>query len=113
MTPPSATLTRTQAPNEPSVTGLIDVRLIPPAQRHALIFDRLDALQAGESLHLASDHDPLPLLNQLERQRPGDFECAYLSAGPTLWQLELRRTANQAGGKANGGGSCCGGCCGA
>ncbi len=92
--------------NAPSAST-IDVRRIAPYERHGLIFERLTALPAGEALQLINDHDPVPLQYQLDRQWPGQFECAYLESGPALWRLEIRKTAARA--KA-GTGSCCGSC---
>jgi uncharacterized protein (DUF2249 family) len=48
-----------------------DARGIARRFRHAAIFGALDALNPGETLRLLNDHDPLPLLAQLE-QRYGD-----------------------------------------
>jgi uncharacterized protein (DUF2249 family) len=39
----------------------LDIRAIPPVQRHPLIFQRLEALAPGESFVLVNDHDPKPL----------------------------------------------------
>lgn len=38
----------------------LDLRTIPPRQRHRLILGRVDALATGQSLQLVSDHDPQP-----------------------------------------------------
>lgn len=45
-------------------SATLDVRYIPPGERHPLIFSRLDALQSGEVLLLVNDHDPKPLRYQ-------------------------------------------------
>lgn len=34
--------------------------------RHAAIFGALDSLSAGETMRFVNDHDPLPLLGQLQ-----------------------------------------------
>lgn len=48
-----------------------DARGIARRFRHAAIFGALDALQPGEAMRFVNDHDPLPLLAQLQ-QRYGD-----------------------------------------
>jgi uncharacterized protein (DUF2249 family) len=48
-----------------------DARGIARRFRHAAIFGALDALQPGEAMRFVNDHDPLPLLSQVQ-QRYGD-----------------------------------------
>ena len=88
----------------------IDVRTIEPRARHAQIFDRLDALHAGEALHIVNDHDPVPLRYQLESRSPGQFAWAYLQAGPDLWRVQISRlelAASAAEDSCCSGGACC------
>jgi uncharacterized protein (DUF2249 family) len=49
----------------PSATYPFDARGIAKRFRHAAIFGALDALQPGETMRFANDHDPLPLLEQI------------------------------------------------
>lgn len=88
----------------------IDLRQIPPLQRHGLIFERLAALDARDALLLVNDHDPAPLRRQWDTQWPGQFGYAHLESGPDLWRLEIRRAATPA--KAGAGACCSGGACG-
>ena len=69
----------------------LDVRTIPHAIRHATIFGALDGLRPGTGLQLVADHDPLPLLAQLEQRAPGAFDVAYRESGPEAWRLEMIR----------------------
>ncbi len=87
----------------------IDVRTLPPPQRHPIIFGTFDALEPGESFEIVNDHDPVPLYFQFEKTRGGQFDWRYLEAGPSLWQVRIARTA---AGTASGptGGCGCGGC---
>lgn len=71
----------------------LDTRTIPHAIRHATIFGALDGLRPGAGLHLSANHDPLPLLAQLEQRQPGAFEVRYLERGPEDWRLEFLRRA--------------------
>jgi uncharacterized protein (DUF2249 family) len=43
-----------------------DARGIAKRFRHAAIFGALDALRPGETMRFVNDHDPLPLLDQLQ-----------------------------------------------
>jgi uncharacterized protein (DUF2249 family)/hemerythrin-like domain-containing protein len=70
----------------------LDVRLLPPAQRHARIFDRFDALAPGASFILINDHDPKPLRYQLLAERPGQLGWEYLEQGPEVWRVCLSKT---------------------
>ena len=48
-----------------------DARGIGKRFRHAAIYGALDALTPGETMRFVNDHDPLPLLAQLQ-ERFGD-----------------------------------------
>jgi uncharacterized protein (DUF2249 family) len=74
----------------------LDVRDLPPAQRHAAIFDAYHALAPGAGFVLVNDHDPKPLRYQLEAEHPGQFTWDYLAAGPDVWQVRIGRPATTA-----------------
>jgi len=42
-----------------------DARGVAKRFRHAAIFGALDSLQPGETMRFCNDHDPIPLLQQL------------------------------------------------
>ncbi|MDZ7799765.1 MAG: DUF2249 domain-containing protein [Trueperaceae bacterium] len=67
----------------------IDVRPIPPRERHPLLFERFDALAPGESYELVNDHDPKPLYYQFQAERPGQLAWTYLEAGPEIWRVRI------------------------
>lgn len=48
-----------------------DARGVAKRFRHAAIFGALESLMPGETMRFCNDHDPLPLLGQLQ-QRYGD-----------------------------------------
>lgn len=70
---------------------VLDVRTIPHAIRHATIFGAIGAIAPGFCLDLVADHNPLPLLAQLNDRNPGEFEVSYLEDGPEVWKLRLAR----------------------
>ena len=69
----------------------IDVRILPPGERHPRIFGTLHTLMPGERLHITSDHAPRPLQYQLETALPGKFSWEYLEQGPEVWRVEITR----------------------
>ncbi len=86
----------------------IDVRTVPPPQRHPLIFGTFDALAPGDAFEIVNDHDPLPLFFQFDRTRTGQFDWHYLQQGPAVWQVRIGRVAEgQPLGDTSG---CCGQC---
>ena len=68
---------------------ILDVREIPPRDRHPKIFGILDSLPTGDSLVLVNDHDPVPLRYQLEATRPGHFSWTVVEDGPETWRIEI------------------------
>ena len=90
-------------------TAQIDVRTIPPRDRHPLIFSTFRQLAAGQAMELVNDHDPRPLYYQFNAQAPGQFSWDYLESGPERWRVAITRTQD---GPAEEAGSCCGGGCG-
>lgn len=72
---------------------VLDVRSIPPREKHPTIFRTFGALAPGESFVLVNDHDPKPLRYQLEYEHEGEFGWMYLEQGPTVWRVEISRRA--------------------
>ncbi len=69
----------------------IDVRQIPPRDRHPLIFNTFESLAPGEALLLVNDHDPAPLRYQFEAEQAGRFGWHYLQQGPEVWQVRISK----------------------
>jgi len=67
----------------------IDVRTIPPRERHPAIFRRFDALGPGQAFELVNDHDPRPLLYTFQAERTGRFTWDYLESGPDVWRVRI------------------------
>jgi uncharacterized protein (DUF2249 family) len=74
----------------------VDVRTLVPAQRHAKIFQLVDALAPGASFVLVNDHDPKPLYYQLEAEHPSQFSWTYLEKGPAVWRVEIGKLPSAA-----------------
>ena len=73
-------------------TPVLDVRVIPPREKHPAIFETFDALEPGNAFVLVNDHGPVPLKYQFEFERPGEFRWSYLEQGPLVWRVEISRT---------------------
>jgi uncharacterized protein (DUF2249 family) len=70
----------------------LDVRPIPPPDKHPTIFETFDDLAPGEGFVIVNDHDPKPLYYQFEAERPGEMAWEYLEEGPEVWRVRLTKT---------------------
>lgn len=75
----------------------IDVRGRPRAERTERVLGAFDALPPGGRLVLLSDHDPRPLLDAFQAERPGAFDWNVLEAGPGRIRVEIVRRLAAAG----------------
>jgi uncharacterized protein (DUF2249 family) len=71
---------------------VLDVRVLPPREKHPTIFATFDALEPGASFVLLNDHDPVPLRYQFMAERPNSFTWEYLEQGPEIWRVEIGKT---------------------
>jgi uncharacterized protein (DUF2249 family) len=78
------------------VPDVVDVRSLIPAQRHAKIFQLVDALYPGSAFVLVNDHDPKPLYYQLEAEYPGQYSWTYVEQGPEVWRVRIGKNAKAA-----------------
>lgn len=69
----------------------LDVRPIPPREKHSTIFQTFDALGTGESFVLINDHDPRPLRYQFDAEHAGRFGWQYLEQGPEVWRVQISK----------------------
>ena len=74
----------------------LDVRILPPPDKHRTIFSRLAGLASGETLQIVNDHDPRPLRYHLESEFPDCFTWAYIESGPHVWRVDIQKIANLA-----------------
>jgi uncharacterized protein (DUF2249 family) len=70
----------------------LDLRPLPPAERHKKIFQKWEVLQPGEILRIINDHDPKPLYYQFAAEQKGKFEWQYEQQGPVDWIVNIKRT---------------------
>lgn len=69
----------------------LDVRTLPPRDRHAEILRTFDGLPPGAAFVLVNDHDPKPLLYLFQAERSGAFEWNVLERGPVRFRVEIER----------------------
>ncbi|UUZ72164.1 DUF2249 domain-containing protein [Polaromonas sp. P1(28)-8] len=86
----------------------VDVRPLPPRERHPLIFSTFKQLGTGQAMELINDHDPKPLHDRFLAELPGQFIWDYLEQGPDTWRIAITRLPS-----AHANGQCCGSCGGA
>jgi uncharacterized protein (DUF2249 family) len=77
--------------NNASTEHLIDVRCMPPRERHPNIFGTWAELPPGESILLVNDHDPVPLYYQFAAEHPGTFRWEYLEQGPDIFRVRISK----------------------
>lgn len=65
--------------------------VLPPAVRHETIFGVFAAVPLHHTVLLVNDHDPKPLLYQLDAEQPGTFTYEYLERGPGRYAIQLTR----------------------
>jgi regulator of cell morphogenesis and NO signaling len=69
----------------------IDVTVLEPRMKHPTIFDAFDNVAEGSAVVIHNDHDPKPLYYQLLGERGNCFSWTYLSSGPEIWEVEIKK----------------------
>ncbi|MCD6062432.1 MAG: ric [Flavipsychrobacter sp.] len=69
----------------------IDVTVLEPRMKHPTIFDAFDSVAEGYAVVIHNDHDPKPLYYQLLGERGNCFSWTYLSNGPEIWEVEIKK----------------------
>ena len=68
-----------------------DARGVARRFRHAAIFGALDSLTPGETMRFVNDHDPLPLLGQLEARYGDSVTIEYRQREPGAIAIDFIR----------------------
>jgi uncharacterized protein (DUF2249 family) len=89
---------RDEDESEDSATGIeviddLDVRSLPPAQRHELIFEAYENLDDGEGFVLVNDHDPKPLYHQFEAEEGPEFTWKYRQKEPGEFRVLVGKSS--------------------
>lgn len=72
-------------------TTTLDLRTMPPFERHTRIFELWDALKHGETLRIINDHDPRPLHYQFEAEFKDQYVWNKIEEGPVDWIVDITR----------------------
>ena len=85
--------TKTNETNQIGRTGRIelDLRPLPPMERHRRIFETWNSLKPGESVRITNDHAPKPLQYMFEAEHKGEFEWIYEQEGPVDWIFRIKK----------------------
>ncbi len=78
----------------PVETGIytLDLRPLPPWERHERIFAFWEGLKVGETLRIINDHDPRPLHYQFMVEYADQYVWEYEQQGPQDWVVRIRKT---------------------
>jgi uncharacterized protein (DUF2249 family) len=68
-----------------------DARGVAKRFRHAAIFGALDTLRPGETMRFMNDHDPLPLLQQLQGRYGDAVTITYRQREPGEIVIDFER----------------------
>jgi len=82
----------------PGSTAELDVRDLPPAQRHEKIFEAYAALDDGEGFTLVNDHDPKPLYHQFDAEAGPEFYWEYRKRDPGEFRVLIGKAEAHDGG---------------
>ncbi len=69
----------------------LDLRELPPRERHQRIFELWNELKVGDTLRIINDHDPRPLYYQFAYEEMGRFEWTYEQKGPVDWIVNIKK----------------------
>lgn len=95
-----------------------DARGVAKRFRHAAIFGALESLHDGETMRFVNDHDPVPLLGQIQQRYGAQVRIEYVLREPGNividFTIDLQRRdsepspapAAEGGGCGGGGGGC-------
>lgn len=73
----------------------LDLRNMPPFERHSKIFDTWNGLKEEETLRIINDHEPKPLYYQFEAEHKGRFEWNYQKQGPEDWIFTIKKKSDK------------------
>ncbi|HMV70863.1 MAG TPA: DUF2249 domain-containing protein [Pseudomonadales bacterium] len=77
--------------SDPSAIYPFDARGVAKRFRHAAIFGALDALTPGETMRFCNDHDPLPLLHQIDQRYGPHIDIQYRQRVPGEIVIDFMR----------------------
>ncbi|RKD89081.1 DUF2249 domain-containing protein [Halopiger aswanensis] len=79
------------------VVDELDVRDLPPAQRHERIFKAYAELDGGTGFVLVNDHDPKPLYHQFDAEAGPEFRWTYRRKEPDEFRVLIGKAETDDG----------------
>ena len=79
----------------------LDLRGVPPLNRHPMIAATFQRLPAGGAMELIDARDPQTLQTQFQLERKGQFTWQVVEQDGQTWRVRIAKTGAQ---------DCCGGC---
>lgn len=76
---------------DPSAIYPFDARGVAKRFRHAAIFGALDSLSPGETMRFCNDHDPIPLLHQIDQRYGPHVDIQYRQRVPGEIVIDFMR----------------------
>ena len=67
-----------------------DARGVAKRFRHAAIFGALESLMPGETMRFCNDHDPLPLLAQMQQRYGNQVSIEYVRREPGAIVIDFK-----------------------
>jgi len=83
------------------ITEELDVKDLPPAQRHEQIFEAYAELDIGTGFILVNDHDPKPLYHQFEAEAGPEFRWTYRRRDPGEFRVLIGKAESPIDGSAD------------
>jgi uncharacterized protein (DUF2249 family) len=80
--------------DQPTAEALypFDARGVAKRFRHAAIFGALESLMRGETMRFCNDHDPLPLLAQMQQRYGDKVAIEYVQREPGAIVIDFKVT---------------------
>jgi len=80
--------------DQPTAEALypFDARGVAKRFRHAAIFGALESLMRGETMRFCNDHDPLPLLAQMQQRYGDKVSIEYVQREPGAIVIDFKVT---------------------
>jgi uncharacterized protein (DUF2249 family) len=92
-----------EAAGELTVIEELDVRDLPPAQRHENIFEAYAGLDGGEGFVLVNDHDPKPVYHQFNSETGEEFHWEYRQKDPGEFRVLIGKGESDSPSPSSGG----------
>lgn len=81
-------------PTETATDIILNIPVVEPRHKHALIFNVFEQLKPGQTFIIHNNHDPKPVYHQLQATHGDGFTWEYLQQGPQWWDIRITAKPN-------------------